>query len=413
MQNALIYSPRFDGHRQVYVLVIADILRKIGYNIIVAGNLQQHLNNYSCINELKKITGTKFLDTHNYKNGGHDISIQEFIKLQKELNIDLTVFAEADFHISLFSSQILTKKYKFRGRTVGIFFRPFYYYERVRLINRLRFLKHFQSRWRNDQRLFYEFIMKHFSVLDVALTLDENFVSQHKYFVWLPDVFQKYAESVLPDNNERQRAWIEKLNPFMNKNVGKFPFFYFGTSQFRRGYDILLNMALEEEGCFIHCGLRNYSEKFSYDINKIRVTLQKNGRLFETDEYIVDPMCIGHFFKSVTHLVLPYREYFGSSGIMLQALDYEIPVLSPEYGIIGHRIKNYKLGMTYEGKNDTELKSQFDLFKTINPKSFEKDIKNYMSFQTINQLRDSLINSFTDAKLPVKIPRYIDHDRDC
>jgi hypothetical protein len=411
MFNALIYSPRFDGHRQVYVLVIADILRKVGYNIIIAGNLNQQLNDCSYIDTVKKMDGVKLINTNKYKNGGYDISIEEFIKLQEEFKVDLTVFAEADFHISLFSSQVLTKKYKFRGRTVGIFLRPFYYYKRGGLTGKMRFLKNFQSRWRSDQRLFYEFIMKHFSVLDVPLTIDENFASMHKYFVWLPDVFQKYADSVVPEHNEVQRKWIEKLNSFMNKNIGKFPFFYFGTAQFRRGYDILLNMALKEDGCFIHCGLRDDREKFDYDVNKIRLVLEKNGRLFETNEYIVDPICIEHFFKSVTHLVLPYREYFGSSGVMLQALDYEIPVLSPEYGIIGHRIKNYKLGMTYNEMNGGGLKTQFDLFRTIDPKTFEKDIKSYMNFQTKDQLRNTLINSFTGAELPVKIPSFIDHDR--
>ena len=169
---------------------------------------------------------------------------------------------------------------------------------------------------------------------------------------------------------------------------------------------MLLKLANDIDGCFIHCGLRDNNAKFIHDINQMRLSLSDDGRLFETDEYIVDPFCIEYFFKSVSHLVLPYRKFYGSSGVMLQALDYGIPVLSPENGITGYRIKNYHLGAIYDEKNEKSLRTQFETFKNLDPKIFENDMTAYMNFQTTKQLNNVLINSFTAADLPVLQPLF-------
>ena len=172
-------------------------------------------------------------------------------------------------------------------------------------------------------------------------------------------------------------------------------FLYFGTAQFRRGYDILLKMAVDNRGCFIHCGLNTDTEKYAFDINELRSSLRKNGRLFETDQYIEDPLCIEYFFKSVSHLVLPYRNFFGSSGVMLQALNFGIPIMAPENGIIGYRIKKYQLGITYNDKNANSLNTQFNKFKELDPKTFENNIKIYMNYQSVEHLKKILLNTFT------------------
>jgi hypothetical protein len=165
-----------------------------------------------------------------------------------------------------------------------------------------------------------------------------------------------------------------------------------------------LKLCEEKGGCFIHCGLRDNNVQFSFDTDHLRSVLNKDGRLFETDQYIADPSTIEYFFKSVSHLVLPYRSYCGSSGVMLQALDYGIPVLAPEDGITGHRINKHKLGLTYDGMNASSLNTQFDRFIESDAKIFENNIKLYMNYQTTEQLKAVLINAFTGSEKPVRIP---------
>jgi hypothetical protein len=404
MANALIYSPGFDGHRQVYVFVMASVLRELGFNIFIAGNTKQIITNSFYIDKLKSNPELTLIDTSNYALGGLEITPPEFIELQNVCKSDLTIFAFADHHISLFISQISNKKFKLRGRVVGIFMQPFHFYQKTGILDKLKYFKHLPSRWKEDDQLFYDFFLKQFSLIDMALCIDENFVDHHEKFVWLPDVFQKYAELIVKDEKSEQRIWIEKLNDFKDKNKDRFCFFYFGTAQFRRGYDLLLKLCEDIGGCYIHCGLRDDSVQYSYDTNELRSLLIKDERLFETDQYIADPYTIECFFKSVSHLVLPYRNYCGSSGVMLQGLDYGIPVLAPEDGITGYRIKKYKLGLTYDSGNKNSLSTQFEYFEGLNPNTFEDNITTFMNYQTTDQLNSVLINAFTGSKKPVKIP---------
>jgi hypothetical protein len=154
-------------------------------------------------------------------------------------------------------------------------------------------------------------------------------------------------------------------------------------------------MAEDHRGCFIHCGLLNNKEKFKYDTEALRSSLFKTGRLFETNQYIEDPVCIEYFFKSVSHLVLPYRNFYGSSGVMLQALGYGIPILAPENGIIGYSINKYKLGMTYNENDPLSLDSQFEAFIKTDPDQYTDNIKSYMKLQSAKNLKKVLVNSFT------------------
>ena len=405
MSNALIFSPCLDGHRQVYVFVIADVLEKLGYNLFVAGNLQEKISNAFYIEKLKENPAITLIDTNHYAKGGLDITLSELQSLQKNCEADLTIFTEADFHIPLFVSQVLKKSNRLKGKTVGIFMRPFYFYKPNPFLDKLRFIKNIADRWNRDEKVFFSFYLKKFSLLDVSLSIDENFVRNNPHFHWLPDIFQQYADTIVPpDEKSEQRIWIEKLKTFKESNPNRFMFLYFGTAQLRRGYGTLLRLAKETGGCFIHCGLRDEKVESDLDTTENRSALLNEGRLFETNEFIEDPSCIEFFFKSVSHLILPYYNFLGSSGVMLQALEYGIPVLAPDSAIIGYRIKKNNLGMTYTDNNFDSLMDQFVAFKKTDPVVYQEHITTYMKMQSPDQLKNALINSFIDSNKPVLLP---------
>lgn len=405
MKNALIFSPALDGHRQVHVFVMSYILEKSGFKIFIAGNLKEKISNSFYIENLKRRPEITFLDTSLYENGGVDITLKEFVQMQIHCNADLTIFAEGDHHFPLFIAQLFNKKKKLRGRVVSVFMRPYIFYRKNNFIKNLKFIKHFFSRWKIDEQLFYNFLLKNFSLLDVAITLDENLAAHNPQFKWVPDIYQKYVESIIdPGEPTVQEFWIEKLNEFKEQNKSRFRFLYFGTSQFRRGYDILLKLADETDGCFIHCGLRDNNVEHIYDINKIISKLKDEGRYFETNEYIKDPDCIGSFFKSATHLILPYRDFLGSSGVLLQALENRLPVLVPETGIIGYRVKKHNLGFTFVDSNMDSLFEKFTSFKDTDPKVFEKNIAEFMDLHSIQQFENAMTNAFINSELPVILP---------
>jgi hypothetical protein len=125
MSNALIYSPIFDGHRQMYVYVLAHVLNELGYNAFIAGNLKENLNDSSYLDRIKEDKSAELIDTSVYPQNGLEITIEDFIELQNQCNADLTVFAEADHHLALFNAQMFNKKKRLRGRTAVFFFALF------------------------------------------------------------------------------------------------------------------------------------------------------------------------------------------------------------------------------------------------------------------------------------------------
>ncbi len=395
MQNALIYSAGFEGHRQVYVYILAHVLTTNGYTVFIAGNLHGNKLDSSYIDEIRKDKRIKFIDTSVYDENGLNITLKEFVQIQLIHEIDLTIFAEADHHLSLFTTQIYQRNNRLVGKTVGIFLRPFFFYENLNFIDKLKYLKRLKDNWRYNTRLFHNVTLRRFKLLDVSCYIDEYFVSKHKHTVWLPDVFQQYAEELIKDEKPTDQVWIGILDKFVIKNSKRFIFLYFGTAQRRRGYDILLRLAVENDACFVHCGLKNENESFENKIDDLRSELINKDRLLETNQYISDPVCIEHFFKSVSHLILPYRNFLGSSGVMLQALEYGIPVLVPNSGIIGYRVRKHNLGSTYE-TSFAALNAEFKKFVKMPKEHYSESIEKYMQSQSIHQLK-TVLNSICET----------------
>lgn len=393
MSNALIYSAGFDGHRQVYVFVLSEILKKLNYKVFIAGNIYEKLPDSTFLDKLKEDRSIDFIDTFSCTDKGLKINLSEIINIQISNKIGLTIFAEGDHHIQVFTSQLFEKhENRLAGKNVAIFLRPFYSYRKLGFIGWLRYLKGLKTSFYKDERIFHSVLLRWSKLLDTCLYIDEFFTSRHSFSTWLPDVFQQYAETIITEEYAAQRRWIPMLQDFKAKNDGNFIFLYFGTSQKRRGYDLLLKLAVEEKACFIHCGLNSSGEKYENEVDMLKLDLAKTGRLLETNEYISDPSCIESFFKSATHIVLPYRNFYGSSGVMLQALTYGIPVLVPKGGLMAYRVKKHKLGMLYNGTERSLIK-KFSKFRKTSPKDYSINIEKYMRSQTNEKLEEVLKNA--------------------
>ena len=396
MQNAMIYSENLNGHRQVYVFVIATILYKLGYKVVVVANFSQNVSNSFYIDQFKLIDNLDTIDIGLPPYNGI-VNVSKIIKLQKSNQITISIFSDADHHISLFNQQLFSGKKKLIGRNIGIFIRPFYFYHKHSIWERLKYIINLRNNWRFDARLFHEFFSTRFNLLNCALHIDDNFASFHKKVSWIPDVFQQFADKVIINECASQRNWIEKINDFKSRNNGNFIVLYFGTANQRKGYDVLLKLADDNNACFIHCGLNDSSQEYNIDVENIKKKLEEEDRLLETNEFISDPLTIEWFFKSTTHLVLPYRNFLGSSGIMLQALGYGVPVLVPDYGLMGFRVKKYNLGLTFS-KTAIDLNDQFLNFIHTPIEVFANSIRDYMKIQSVNHLEEVLSNVLKKAE---------------
>ena len=396
MLNALIFSPNFGGHRQVHAFVHYHILNKIGFKVFIAGNFSNTNEKLFYLDKLIEDDKITKIETSNvFRNGSHTNNI-EFTNLQKKHNIDLTVFVEADNHIPLIISQLFRQNCRFQGRIVGLFLRPWYFYDKYNFKNSLVYIKGLRHTWKTDSdpRFFHKYLNSTFKLLDVSLYLDEFVVSKQRRSIYIPDIWQQYMNEVLREENPQQRIWIERLGRFKKNNTNSFIILYFGTAQKRKGYDDLLKLAVDNDTCFVHCGLMSYKDNYNLDVDEYRGILEKRGKLLETNEFITDTDCINYYFKSVTHMVLPYEDsFFGSSGIMLQALGYGIPVLVRDAGLVGGLVKKYKLGLTYGHDN---LQKQFLEFKNRPRESFFNSITKYMEQQSLDKFESVLLKAFNN-----------------
>jgi len=182
LPNALIFSPSFIGHRQVHAFVHAHVLNKIGYNIFIAGNFSNINGNSLYIKKLIEDAKIIKIDTSIFVENGLQIENTEFLSLQKKYNIDLTIFVEADNHIPLLISQLFRQNSRFQGRVVGIFLRPWDFYENLGFFNNLRYIKNLKNTWKSDSdtRFFHKYLNSTFNLLNSSLYLDEYVVSKNR-----------------------------------------------------------------------------------------------------------------------------------------------------------------------------------------------------------------------------------------
>jgi len=396
MRKAMIYSENLNGHRQVYVFVIATILHNLNYKVVVVANFSQKVSNSFYIDQFKKIDNLYIIDL-GLPPYHVIVNINKLIELQRSNQISISIFSDADHLISLFNQQLFSRGKRLMGQNIGIFIRPFYFYHKQSIWEMLKYIKNLRKNWRFDARLFHEIFLPKFNLLDYTMHIDDNFASCHKNVSWLPDIFQQFADKVISNECASQRIWIEKINDFKRLNKDNFTVLYFGTAGQRKGYDLLLKLAVDNNACFIHCGLIDNNQNYEIDVQSLRKRLEREGRLLETNEFISDPVTIECFFKSTSHLVLPYRNFLGSSGIMLQALGYGIPVLVPDYGLMGFRVKKYNLGLTFN-KSSIALNDQFLTFIHTPVEAFTGSINDYMKIQSVNHLEEVLSNVLKEAE---------------
>lgn len=396
MRKVLIYSPLIDGHRQMYVYVLYRLLKEDGFSVYIAFDFSSKFDNSNYIEKIKLDESVIFIDTHGYDGGGLNLTKDDFFDLGKRFKFDITIFPEADHHISFFNSLLSFNKKKHTGKIIGIFLRPFYFYEKKSFFQKIKYIKYLLKNWRTDTQFFFQVLFKFFSVIDIAYCIDENFVNYQNRIKWLPDVFQGLTEELIQENKQTNQSWLFKIEEFKKNNPNRFVFLYFGTAQYRRGYDQVLKMAKAFNGVFVHCGLRGDNGLYSQEIENIRKELYLENRILETNEYIEDPVLIESFFRMTTHIVLPYRNFYGSSGVMIQAISYGIPVLVNEVGIMGYRVCKYHLGCVYNEFETGSLYSQFRRFIQISPNEFQNGFNEFINTQNSKFLKESLKRDFTE-----------------
>lgn len=350
LKKILIYAPHIGGHRQVYCNVITQWALESKMEVILCiGN--DWCRDVNTINQ-----GSPYIDLYITNNNNVDFinatqkqphkSDSEYLfDLENDIKPDLIFVISGDeFNHSLYSfikDLIIPKRHS--SKWLGIFIACFCYPDLTNWVKQ------------RAQKFILKQKLKYF---DKTYWLDEYFVNNTKIKnkFWLPDISKSFNFTGNNDDVELELL-CPHIDNFLINNKGKDVLLFLGGEFNRKGFDFIIELALEDEQFVV---LRagdplEYMDKSQEIMDKMSI-LEKNGRLLNIQKFIKNPIIISKLFQATNYILLPYRDHHSSSGVMLQAIEFQKPVVVPNIGLMGKRVIENHLGITYKHKKYDEFK---------------------------------------------------------
>jgi glycosyltransferase involved in cell wall biosynthesis len=138
----------------------------------------------------------------------------------------------------------------------------------------------------------------------------------------------------------------------------------FGGLRYDKGIDLLLEAASQikdKDYTLIVAGSEDYFAKTDIDHWAEQYGIREN---VYTDIKFIPESRMDFYFNHCDAVVLPYRALFtGQSGPLTEGAARNKFILGPDHGEIGHTIKAYGLGETFEAENIADLSNK--LLQTI------------------------------------------------
>lgn len=351
-KKVLIYSPHVGGHKQVYCNVITDWALGSGMEVFLyVGN--DWCNSKKRREEISPYIGVYIYNTavsiisSNVYEDNHIISLSNFkqnplsasdsrnlIELEKKFNPDLVFVISGDeFNhspYSLLKSLFSTKKHS--SKWIGIFISPYCYPS---------------DNWfkRNILKVALKQKIKYF---DTTFWLDEYFLKSRKTMnsFWLPDISKSF--NYKDDIDEDTDSLCIKIDNFLMNNKEKEILLFFGGYFIRKGFDFLLELALnDKQFVILRAGDTSESDRSPEFVDKMAM-LENRNQLLNIPQFIKSSVVTRKLFEATKYIPLPYRNHYSSSGVMLQALEFGKPVIVPDIGLMGKRVIHNNIGITYK-----------------------------------------------------------------
>ena len=414
MQRILLYSPGVRGHPPVYCRVICDALAAEPCQLVVAMGFTDEMGLNECpdLQPLASRARVQLIDTRNFsKTGNPYLSAEELVELQQCIATDTTLFIEADASKAQFRRIAAGEAPRLRGRNLGIFAYAAEWYPREDFFTGQRRglvaptfkttlgnVKRVIFNRRQSARYFYEKIIIQSGVLDEIFVLDERLANWRGPPVyWMPTISRP---SSAPESSEDCDEFLSRrsqIEYFRASNKHRELLLYFGRAAHYKGYDLFLKfIASTPSTCAIHAG-RSYDARekrnFRYDVDALRAQLKSENRLYETNAYVHTHRLKEFLFGSIRLYVTTHRLALASSTV-IQACELGKPVLVPDRGLLGYRVRENNLGdvYAYEDLSDLGLKAE---------KLWRKDLTSFSAVAKLfwQRFSDEAIRSFFAARL--------------
>ncbi|MCX6579490.1 MAG: DUF115 domain-containing protein [Candidatus Aminicenantes bacterium] len=255
-------------------------------------------------------------------------------------------------------------------------------------VHRVKFVEKFPLL----NKLFFHCLCR-FNLLTAVFCPDARLVEKFRrpQVLFLPELVTNNLE-VKPTGQESSfYARIKsQYSNFLEKHNGKQVLLMFGDLESRKGYDLLLQLAVQNPDCV--CVRFGRTKPGYYAIWETILSKEKlllEGRLFEVDIYIESQELIDFIFSTVRFMVLPYRKYYRTSGVLIDVLRKGLPVLTPDKGVMAYIVKHYRVGRVFHDGNLAELQKTFTEFKE-NYHSYVKNIEAFNSAYSEKKIEEIL-----------------------
>ncbi len=380
MIRILLYSPDVIGHPRVYCRVIADALTGQPCELIIAIGFTDEvgLKQSPDLQPLATRPSIELIETRAYsRNGNTHLSAEELIDMQSRHAIDTTLFIEAEKFSVEFTRIAAKAAPRLLGRNLGIFANTCEWYpgedsftgERrslwaPTLKTTLGNIKRLLFQRRKTLRYFFERTIIRSKVLDEVLVKDERLADWHGPPVhWMPEISRPASVEESAAEMAEFACKAAELRSFLAANAGREPVLYFGDAAYYKGYDLFLEFIAATPGASaIHAG-RSFDEQqrsyFRCDVDALRMQLRREGRLYETNDYVHTQRLKELYFGCIRMYLTTHRLALSSSTV-IQALELGKPVLVPDRGLLGFRVRKNHLGEVYryEDLEDLRLRAQ-------------------------------------------------------
>ncbi|MCW2573701.1 MAG: hypothetical protein JWO88_3759 [Frankiales bacterium] len=411
MKRVLLYSPDVVGHPRVYCRVIADALAKEPCELVVAMGFTEEasLESSPDLHPLASRKSVELIDTRDYSDTRNPhLRAEELVALQARFRIDTTLFIEADKSNAEFVRIAAGDAPRLSGRNLGIFANTAEWYpgedsftgQRRRLLaptlkTTLGNIKRALFHRTRSAAHFYEHTLIGKKVLDEILVKDERLASWRGHPVhWMPEISRPSGAPITAADSadfDRLRA---PLAAFLGANAGREPVLYFGDTAYYKGYDVFLEfIAQTPAACAIHAGQSFDAGKFPPEVNTRRQQLLQEGRLLETNCYIHTQPLKELFFGCIRVYLTTHRLALSSSTV-IQALELGKPVLVPDRGLLGHRVRSNNLGDVYRYGDLSDLKRKAEALWRTDLSRFAQPTAQFWE-----RFSDAQIQSFFVRKL--------------
>lgn len=367
MPRVLLYSPDVVGHPRVYCRTITDALSESQCDLVIAMGFSEaeSLEESPDLRPLQSRPRVRIVDTKEFSAGGRaHLTAEEMVVLQERFRVEATLFIEADKSNTEFVRMSKRKAAPLLGRNIGIFANTAEWYpgedsfsgERRTLIaptlrTTLGNCKRAVFNRRQTARYFFEKTVLARGVLDEIWVKDERLAHwRGRPVFWMPEISRPVATVETSEEELEYRKRQAELTEFVKSNAGRDAVLYFGDAAHYKGYDLFLEFVLANQGTYaIHAGRSCDAREKALlrpDIDTIRQQLRDEGRLLETQAYIHTQRLKELYFGAVRLYITTHRLTLSSSSV-IQALELGRPVLVPDRGLLGYRVRTNGLGSVY------------------------------------------------------------------